>query len=99
MKLSQGQAALPSIIGTSLSFIYVCLVLAYAIQKFDVLQNRRTEHITLAVRDNHFSDNDSFKGSQGFNVAIALTGFDSVREDILLPEYGNIKFEYAQWEV
>ena len=55
--------------------------------------------IVLAVRDNYLTDSDAFTGRQGMNVAFALTGFDSVRENILDPEYASIQFMYSQWEV
>ena len=62
MKLDEGQAALPSIMGTILSFISSFIVLGYAVQKFDILISRKDVDIALSVRDTHFGDNDAFTG-------------------------------------
>ena len=99
MKLDQGQAALPSIMGTILSVISFCLVIGYTVQKFDILITRKDVDIALSVKDNYFGDDYTFKGSQGFNVAVALTGFDEVRESILSPDYATIVFEYSEWDI
>ena len=97
MKLDSGQAALPTIMGTALSFIYFCLVIGYTAMKFDVLANLKDVDITYAIEDNHFSEDDTFSGRQGFNIAVALTQFDTVpvRENELLPEYAYINFEIS----
>ena len=88
MKLSQGQTALPSIMGTLLSFIYFGLVIGYTVLKFDILINRKDVNITLSTTDTHFSDSYSFTGKNGFNIAVALSSFSSNKESELLPEYG-----------
>ena len=90
MRLDSDLAALPSIMGTILSFISTCLVIGYTVQKLDILISRKDVDIVLAVRDNYLTDSDAFTGRQGMNVAFALTGFDSVRENILDPEYASI---------
>ena len=53
----------------------------------------------LAVKDNFFSDDDSFSGKQGFNIAVALTAFDNEEEYILDPSIGEVKFRYSEWDV
>ena len=99
MKLSQGQTTLPSIMGTFLSFIYFGLVIGYTILKFDILTNRKDVDITLSIKDTHFPDSYSFTGKHGFNIAVALSSFDSSKESQLPPEYGYIKFQMSRWEV
>ena len=95
MKLEHGQATLPSIMGTIFSLISFMLVIGYATQKFDVLISRKDVDIVLSVRENYFDDNEKFAGRQGFNIAVAFTGFDTIRESVLLPRFANIVFEYA----
>ena len=95
MKLEHGQATLPSIMGTIFSFISFMLVIGYATQKFDILISRKDVDIVLSVRENYFDDNEKFAGRQGFNIAVAFTGFDTIRESVLLPQFANIVFEYA----
>ena len=85
--------------GTILSVISFLMVIGYTVQKFDILITRKDVDIALSVRDTFFGDDYTFKGSQGFNIAVALTGFDEVRESILSPDYANIKFEYSEWDI
>ena len=99
MKLDQGQSSLKSVMGTVLSFIYFTIVIGYTVQKFDILISRKDVDIALAVRDNYFGDDDAFKGSAGFNVAIALTSFSEERQVELLPEYAELRVEYSIWDV
>lgn len=99
MKLEQEQAALSSIVGTLFSFLTLCLLIGYTVQKCEILINRKDVDILYAVRRDFFSDEQKFTGRQGFNVAVGLTGFDDVKENILLPEYAEIKFAYAAWSV
>ena len=91
--------ALPSIFGTLMSFIFMGIVIGYSAQRLDILLNRKDVDILQTVRDNYFSDNEAFTGEEGFNIAIALTGFDSVRDSVLDPEYANLIFETSQWDV
>ena len=99
MKLSQGQASLPSIMGTVLSFIYFGLVLGYTVLKFDILTNRKDVDITMSVKDTYYNDSYPFGGDQGFNIAVALSSFDSSTEFQLPPEYGYFKFQLSYWIV
>ena len=80
MKLDEGHAALPSIMGTILSFFSFLLVLGYTLQKFDILITRKDVDIAMSVEDTAFVEGDKFTGTQGFNVAIALVGFGDLNE-------------------
>ena len=53
----------------------------------------------LAVKDNLFGDEEKFTGSQGFNVAVALSGFDEEQDYLLDPSIGEIKFYFSEWDV
>ena len=53
----------------------------------------------MAVRDNHFSDDEAFTGKQGLNIAVAFTSFSSEGEMELSQEYGEIQFEFARWAI
>ena len=99
MKLSQGQATLPSMMGTLLSFIYFGLVLGYTILKFDILTNRKDVDITLMVKDTYFPDSYNFTSKHGFNIAVALSSFDNSTKLELPPEIGYIKFQMSRWNV
>ena len=53
----------------------------------------------LAVKDNLFGDEDKFTGKQGFNIAVALTGFNEEKDYMLDPSIGEIKFMFSEWNV
>ena len=99
MKLEHGQAALPSIMGTIFSFISFMLIIGYTAQKFDILISRKDVDIVLSVRENFFGDDETITGRQGLNIAVAFTGFDTIEENVLLPQFASIVFEYAAWEI
>ena len=100
MKLSQGQATLPSVMGTFLSFIYFGLVLGYTYLKFDILYARKDVDITLSIKDTHFNDTYPFTGRKdGFNIAVGISSWTSSPEPELPPEYGYIKFQLSHWAV
>ena len=75
------------------------IVIGYSVQRLDIYIQQKDVEILQTVRDNYFTDNEAFTGEEGFNIAIALTGFDTVRESILNPEYANLSFETSQWDV
>lgn len=94
MKLEEGKAALPSTTGTFFSFIIMSLLVLYSAQKIEIFINRKDVNIVYSVRDSYYTDTDTFSGTEGFNIAVAFTGFDSVKENILKREYAQIKFNY-----
>ena len=99
MKLDDGQVTLPSIMGTIFTFLTFLCLIGYTVQKFDILISRKDVDIALNIKDHHFGVDNVFTGKQGLNIAIAFSGFDEIRENVLKPEYASLKFEYSEWEI
>ena len=49
------------------------------------------------INDNFFTPDDVVTYENGFNIAAALTKYDSETEDILDPTYGEIVFKRYFW--
>ena len=68
---------------------YFCLRLLILHEKSD------TQYLTYEVET--FFKRDNFTSENGFNVAFALTEYDSVRESIEDPDYGVLKAYHYRW--
>ena len=66
--------------GTVLTFIYFGLVIGYTALKFEILTQRKNVDVTLSVKDTFFNDSYAFNYEKGFNIAVALSSFDSSTE-------------------
>ena len=75
MKFNKGMSALPSVMGTTLSFLSFFIVAFYTYQKVEILIENESMDISLAVKKDHFQDDFKFTSRHGFNVAVALTSW------------------------
>ena len=58
--------------------------------------------VTMSVKDSHWTADEVFpfpdaEENQDFELAFGLTAYDSVREPIDDPRYGQIKAKYVTW--
>ena len=83
--------------GSFLSLLVTCVVLAYAYLKADVLLSRRDVDTLSTIDDNKFTPDDVFGYEDGFSIAIALTAYDNNPMPILDPTYGEIVFTHTVW--
>lgn len=56
----------------------------------DVLINKKDVDVLSTLNDLHFTPDDIFNYSNGLNIAVAFTAYDSNPEPILDPTYGTI---------
>ena len=83
--------------GTFCSFLLVTVTIAYAYTKLDVLIYRKDVDVVSSVKNMHFDYSFVFEAKNGLNVAAAFTSYDSEREWILEPEYGELVFNSFTW--
>ena len=92
MKLDGGRATLPSCCGLLSTLLTVVIISLYAFQKYDVLVNRKDVNVLSTVNRLFFNDTELFSYENGFNIAVAITAYDSEEEWILDRKYGELYF-------
>ena len=88
-----------SFLGSICSLIILCLTLAYAYQKIEVLISKKDVDILSAVKELVYSDTDKFTYENGLNVAFAFTSFSNEEEWELDPAYGTLVFNSYEWGI
>ena len=97
MKIDAGQEATTSCVGGILSLILFGVIIIFALQKADILINKKDVDILSTVNDKYFDADHVFNHENGFAFAAAFTGYDGNSEPILEPEYGEIVFNHYIW--
>ena len=77
--------------------ILCLIVLSYAYQKADVLKNKKDVDILSTISDSQFDPDYLFNFEKGFNIAAALTAYDSNPEPILDETIGELVFNHYFW--
>ena len=77
MRLDADSISLNSIGGSVMSIFITIVMIMFAYLKGDVLIQKKDVDILSTINDRHFSDTDQFTYSNGFNIAVAFTGFNS----------------------
>lgn len=75
-----GRSKLQSIFGVVLGFIMTVLLLLYAAFKFQIMLDYGANIILEPLHEQHFDNDYSFGSEQGFQVAFAMTAYDSSPE-------------------
>ena len=88
-----------SIMGAICSIILLLITVFYAYLKLMVLIEKTDVNILTSELDMHYDDTEEFTYENGLNIAVAFTAYDSETEWILLPEYGELVFNYAEWGI
>ena len=97
MKLDEGTSVVQTKLGACYTLIVIFLVAAYAMQKTEILINRKDIDVLSTVNDSHYNEDFVFKYEDGFNLAVALTAYDSNPEPILDPRIGELVFNHYSW--
>eukprot|EP00354_Favella_ehrenbergii_P012467 CAMPEP_0170453360 /NCGR_PEP_ID=MMETSP0123-20130129/1963_1 /TAXON_ID=182087 /ORGANISM="Favella ehrenbergii, Strain Fehren 1" /LENGTH=142 /DNA_ID=CAMNT_0010715697 /DNA_START=180 /DNA_END=608 /DNA_ORIENTATION=- len=63
----------------------------------DVLLEKKDIDIVSTINELHYGDDFVFSYDNGFNIALAFTAYDSEREQILDPSYGELVFNSYEW--
>ena len=97
MKINGGKSVITTLGGAFCSLFLFFAILAFTMQKFDVLLNRRDTDISSTMFDLHYTDDDTFSYENGLNIAVAFSAYDDEREWILDPTYGELIFNNFSW--
>ena len=97
MKLDAGVTVLPSAAGVIFTCLLVVVMLGYTVQKTYILVHRRDVDMMTVTKTNFFDQNFVFNHEQGLNFAVALSGVDNEKEDILDRSIGSIVFQAITW--
>ena len=97
MRFDKDSPDLKSLMGALCSIILAVVTLAYAVQKADVLINRRDVDVLSTINDMEIAETDMFNYNNGFNIAVGFTAYDSNTEPILEPSIGELVFNHFTW--
>ena len=99
MRLDTGNESLKSIVGSFMSLILIGILLLFTYLKADVLINKKDVDVLSTINDNFYTPDDIINSENGFRVAAAFTAFDSNKEVILDPTYGELVFKHYYWGI
>ena len=88
-----------SVLGSFLSILTFTLVLGYAGYKFIDLIEYNDYKLMQVVQENAYNMREPFGSKDGFQVAAAITSYDSNRIPEEDPEIGEIKLIRKTWDV
>ena len=83
--------------GTLCTLMWFGIIIFYAINKIDILVNKKGNTILAATKEFNFSQEDEFDYSHGFNVAAAFTAYDNTTTWSLDPSYGELVIASYEW--
>ena len=81
-----------SLLGSMLSIITIISLLTYATVKLVQLSLMEDFKINMIEKENSYGSDFTFTQEEGFNVAVAVTAYDSNPESIEDPSIGQLKF-------
>lgn len=97
MKLESDSDSIKTVVGSLCSIVLLMVTIFYAYLKFDVLMEKKDVNVLSTVKDLYFDDTDQFHYSNGLNIAVAFTAYDSVQEPILDPTFGELVLNHFSW--
>ena len=72
------------------------LIFIYAVVRIQIMSERSDDQYIQSVTDSYFTE-EPFTTEDGFNVAFALSAYDSEQEFIEDPDYGTLKAYHYEW--
>ena len=96
-RFPNGQNTYSTWLGTGISFIFLTFWLVYAIVEFAVVYEYGDTRIMHYSTDSFFDDDYIFSSDDGFEVAFAMTYFNSDPEPIDDHDYGELVAMYHSW--
>ena len=96
--MDDGIGAIKSYMGCFCTLFWVGIIMLYAMQKIDILINKKGVNVLATIKDLHFDDNEEFDYyKNSFNVAVAFTGYDNSYEWSLDARYGQLVVNAFEW--
>ena len=77
MKLDKDENAVRSIIGSICSLALFIVVVLYTILKYDIMESKKGNIVVETVHDSYYDENYVLDFSEGFNIAVAFSAYDS----------------------
>ena len=77
-------------------FLWAVLI-AYSYRKAKIYYNREKDDTTQHLNLYEIDDRETFSIKNGFNIAVALTTYDSSTEMELHPSYGKLRLRKSTW--
>ena len=96
MKLSDGEDVVPTWMGAFCSMVLMFILLAYTLQKVEVMLSKKDVDILTALNDSYLDSDFSFNAANGLNFAIKWHSLYDKTER-LDPSIGRLVFRYSQW--
>ena len=75
--MEPGVGQVRSNLGLLCSMLWLTLIQLYALQKLDILVNKKGVSVLTSKKSLFFSDQERFDFKQGLNVAVAFTAYDN----------------------
>ena len=97
MRLGNGALEIDSWVGTVCTLLLFLFIFAYALQKLEVLVNKRDTDLLSVIVKNNLSYSDVFDSSMGLNIAAAFTAYDGEQDPIDDPTVGEVVFNHFAW--
>ena len=97
MKLDGRTQFVRSYAGSLCSILILLVTALYGFQKLVVLIEKKDVSVLSTTLDSFYDENFVFAYEDGFNVAVAFTGFNNVVDYELDPSYGELIFNAVQW--
>ena len=77
--------------------LILVMTLLYTVQKMEVLMAKKDVDVLSATKDLFYSSEDKFSYKNGFNIAVAFTEYNTVKEWELPKEYGTLVINSFSW--
>ena len=89
MKLTNGEDTVPTWMGTLCTILLFLIILAYTVQKMEVLFSKKDIDIITALNDSSLDSDFRFGSEQGFNIATKWYSHEDETEE-LDPSIGKL---------
>ena len=98
-RIRQDSLKLRSLRGSLCTIFLWVILIAYSYRKAKIFYNRERDDTTQHLSEYEINEREVFSIKNGFNIAVALTTYDSSTEMELDPSYGQLRFRKSTWGV
>ena len=79
-------------LGAIFSLCLIIVLLSYTYQKAVIFLEKKKFDILQTTIEGYYPEEYTFTWDSGFNIAVAFTGYDNERENILDPSIADVSF-------
>ena len=84
-------------LGSAFTILLTLLLIFYGSLQMQRLVKFEETVVTMSVRDSHYTPDDTITTEDGLKFAFAITAYDSNREPIDDPRYGQVVAKIVSW--